>query len=298
MIVNRIRPEIVNLRSNDLLTIDPLHQHPADRASAAPREAVRALEAHGQLPALPARAALPLGGAAGGGLARGRAAAVVLASPRVARAAPRPANAPDGSVRFSPVALRGTTAVFALPLVVGGLALSACGSSSGTSTSRTTTGSGNHLPGTTGRLQPVPPGSAPPSPPHIGSAQRVPAPGTTLIVTVTSVIDPLRGSGASIPQGTKPVGVTVKVRNAGPGSYDSSGTGDFSLLSGSGQASPVYVPSGQCQTPLQDFMNELSAGVVRTGCVAFAVPTGQAPTTVRFAPNGGANGHSRSWAVG
>lgn len=207
-------------------------------------------------------------------------------------------NTPDGSVRFSPVRPRGTTAVLALPLVVGGLALSACGSSSGTSTSRTATGSGHTQPATTGHLQRVPPGSVPPAPPHVGSAQRVPAPGTTLIVTVTSVIDSLRGSGASVPPGTKPVGVTVKVRNAGPGSYDSSATGDFSLLSASGQASPVYVPSGECQTPLQDFMNELSAGVVRTGCVAFAVPTGQAPTTVRFAPNGGVNGHSRSWAVG
>lgn len=126
-------------------------------------------------------------------------------------------------------------------------------------------------------------------------AQRIPAPHTTLVVTVTSVLDPLRGSGAKVAPGMKPVGVLVSVRNAGSGSYDSSATGDFSLLSGAGLASPVEVPAGPCQTPLQDFMNAISAGELRTGCVAFTIPSGQAPLTVRFSPDGGSTRHSRSW---
>jgi hypothetical protein len=154
------------------------------------------------------------------------------------------------------------------------------------------------LPSAPVKTQPRRPQPPSASPPRVGTTQRVPAPGTTLIVTVTSMLDPLQGSGVSVPQGMKPVGVVVSVRNAGPGSYDSSATGDFSLLSAAGQASPVYVPSGRCQTPLQDFMNELSAGVLRTGCVAFAIPSGRAPTVVRFSPDGGSTGHSRSWTVG
>jgi hypothetical protein len=125
----------------------------------------------------------------------------------------------------------------------------------------------------------------------------VPAPGTTLIVTVTSLIDPLRGSGAKVPHGTRAIGVLVSVRNASRGGYDSSATGDFSLLSAGSPAAPVFVPAGPCQTPLQDFMNAISAGELRTGCVAFAVPSGQAPSTVRFSPDGGATGHRLSWVV-
>ena len=125
----------------------------------------------------------------------------------------------------------------------------------------------------------------------------MPAPGTTLIVTVSSVIDPLRGAGVKVPPGMKAVGVLVSVRNAGPGGYDSSATGDFSLLSRAGLAAPVFVPAGPCQTPLQDFMNAISAGELRTGCVAFAIPSAQAPRAVRFSPDGGAAGHRRSWIV-
>jgi hypothetical protein len=116
-------------------------------------------------------------------------------------------------------------------------------------------------------------------------------------VTVSTVIDPLRGSGATVPPRMKPVGVVVSVRNAGPGGYNSSDTAAISLGSAAGPASPVFVPAGPCQTPLQDFLNEISAGELRTGCVAFAIPSGQAPTTVRFSAAGHATGHSRSWVV-
>lgn len=134
-------------------------------------------------------------------------------------------------------------------------------------------------------------------PPGVGGAQRAGALGTTLVVAVTSVIDPLRGSGASVPRGTRPVGVQVSVRNAGPGGYDSSATGDFSLLSAAGPAAPAFVAKGPCETQDRDFMNAISAGEIRTGCVSFALPAGQKPTTVRFSPNGGRAGHRVTWAV-
>ena len=131
----------------------------------------------------------------------------------------------------------------------------------------------------------------------VGHAQRVPARGTTLVITVTRVIDPLRGSGAKVPPGMEAVGVLVAARNAGPAGYDSSATSDFSLLTAAGPASPVFVPSGTCQTYLQDFMNEIAPGQGRTGCVAFAIPRGEEPRMVRFSPDGGTAGVVRSWAM-
>ncbi|HTX06984.1 MAG TPA: hypothetical protein VME22_00150 [Solirubrobacteraceae bacterium] len=134
--------------------------------------------------------------------------------------------------------------------------------------------------------------------PHIGASQKVRAPGTTMVVTIRSLIDPLRDSGAHLIPGMKPVAILVAVRNAGPGGYDSSSTGDFSLDSAAGQANPVFVPRGVCQTPLQDFMNAIGPGEVRTGCVAFSIPNDQRPTTVGFAPDGGSGGRRRLWAAG
>ncbi|MDQ6778874.1 MAG: hypothetical protein M3071_22225 [Actinomycetota bacterium] len=131
----------------------------------------------------------------------------------------------------------------------------------------------------------------------VGIPRRVPANGTALVVTVTKVIDPLRGSGARLPAGMVPVGVLVAVRNAGPGSYDSSYTSDFSLLYPGGHATPVLARSGVCMTLVQDFMNALGAGETRTGCIAYLVPRGKAPTVVRLAPDGGTAGHSVAWAV-
>ncbi|MBV8987871.1 MAG: hypothetical protein JO372_04840 [Solirubrobacterales bacterium] len=106
---------------------------------------------------------------------------------------------------------RGATRVLALLLGFGIFMLPACGAShptntSGTSSSvpapRSTRRPGDEARGratvSTERLP------APPAPPGAtgaarGDAQRVPAPGTTLVVRITSVIDPLRGSGAELP---------------------------------------------------------------------------------------------------
>ena len=133
--------------------------------------------------------------------------------------------------------------------------------------------------------------------PHVGATRRVLAPGTTLIVTIRSVIYPLRDSGTQNVPGMKPVAIMVAVRNAGPGGYDSSATGDFSLDSAAGPAAPLFVPTGACKTSLQDFMNAVGAGELRTGCVAFSIPSGQRPTTVGFAPDGGSGGRRRLWSA-
>jgi len=144
---------------------------------------------------------------------------------------------------------------------------------------------------------PATPARRTPALPHMGSSQRVPAPGTTLIVTVRSVIDPLRDSGTQAVPGMKAVAILVAVRNLGPRGYDSSTTGDFSLESAAGQASPLFVPKGECQTPLRDFMNAIAAGELRTGCVAFSIPRGRRPTTIGFAPDGGSGGRRRLWSA-
>jgi hypothetical protein len=189
----------------------------------------------------------------------------------------------------------------ALVVLFAGLTASACGASHTTTTTRTVSAPvPPATPTTKATTTSTPAHTAPPVPslPHIGASQRVSAPGTTMVVTIRSLIDPLRDSGAHLTPGMKPVAILVAVRNAGPGGYDSSSTGDFSLDSVTGQANPVFVPRGVCQTPLQDFMNAIGPGEVRTGCVAFSIPNDQRPTTVGFAPDGGSGGRRRLWAAG
>jgi hypothetical protein len=133
--------------------------------------------------------------------------------------------------------------------------------------------------------------------PRVGAAQRVPAGGTTLSVTVERVLDPLDGSGAALLPHTRAVGVIAVIRNAGPGVYDSSSTGDFSVVPSSGTATPVFAPTGVCQTPLRDWDNEISPGGERSGCVAFALGTKATVADVRFSPHARAAGRA-TWAVG
>lgn len=132
----------------------------------------------------------------------------------------------------------------------------------------------------------------------LGTAVPAALTATTLVVAVKKVIDPLTDSGARVPAGMVAVGVLISARNDGPENYDSSATSDFELRTGAGPATPVFAPSGVCQTTVQDFMNELGAGVSRTGCIAYVIPRGQAPTTVRFSAYGGHEGHAVSWVVG
>lgn len=125
-----------------------------------------------------------------------------------------------------------------------------------------------------------------PSGPGVGTSLRVNAGGETLSVTIARVIDPLRGSGAAVTPGEHVVAVLVRILDHGPGVYDSSATGDFSLHSSVGDASPTFVPAGVCQTPLRDFDNEISPGEERSGCVAFALAAGAKALMVRFSPHG------------
>lgn len=124
----------------------------------------------------------------------------------------------------------------------------------------------------------------------IGATQRVKAQGTTLSVTVPRVIDPLRGSGATRLGGTRVVGVEVKIRNRGPGSYDSSSTGDVTIVPAKGTAAAAYASQGPCMTQLRDFDNQIAAGEARSGCIAFTLDTGARLVAVRFAANGGGEG--------
>jgi hypothetical protein len=125
----------------------------------------------------------------------------------------------------------------------------------------------------------------PPRGPRIGTTRHVDAGTTLLAVDIRRVIDPLRGSGASLPAGTHAVGVLVQVSNIGSGVYDSSATGDISVLPSSGSAPPTFAPNGECQTQLRDFDNYISAGEIRKGCVVFDVSNRAHVRAVRFSPH-------------
>ncbi|MGI8803823.1 MAG: hypothetical protein ACR2KV_16935 [Solirubrobacteraceae bacterium] len=106
-------------------------------------------------------------------------------------------------------------------------------------------------------------------------------------MAVTRVVDPLRGSGVTLPPGSRAIGVFVRIRNRGPGTYDSSSTSDISISPSSGAASAAYAPAGTCQTQDRDFDNQIGTGETHTGCVAFTVDRRARVAGVRFSSNGG-----------
>jgi len=132
-----------------------------------------------------------------------------------------------------------------------------------------------HAPGTLARL----------ALPAVGIAQRVHTSGASLTVTLTRVIDPLRASGADLPPHTRAVGVIVQIRSFGPALYDSSATGDISLMSSAGITTPALATRGICRTPLNDFDRYITTGEHRTGCVVFIVADGATLDAVRFSPH-------------
>ncbi len=170
-------------------------------------------------------------------------------------------------------------------LAAAGSVLAACGSS-GSSTASAPAGR---------PAAPAPP--ARPAGPAVGATQRVRARGTTLKVAVTRVIDPLRGSGATLLPGTRVVGVVVRIRDLGPGEYDSSSTGDLAVVPASGSAAATYAARGSCMTQDRDFDNQISAGETRQGCVAFALGQRARLLAVRFTADGGGAGVA-TWAGG
>jgi hypothetical protein len=124
-----------------------------------------------------------------------------------------------------------------------------------------------------------------PKGPPVGASQNLNAGGTRLTVRVAQVFS-LGGSGARLLPGNRAVGVNVELHNDGPSVYDSSATGDISIVASSGLATPVFEPSGACQTPLRDFDNYIEPGVSRSGCVAFSLSSRARVLAVRFSPHG------------
>jgi hypothetical protein len=109
------------------------------------------------------------------------------------------------------------------------------------------------------------------------------------------VIDPLRGSGAKLQRGTRAVAVIVQIRSSGPAIYDSSATGDISLVTSGGPVTPVLATRGVCTTPVNDFDRYITTGEDRVGCVAFAVADTATLDAVRFLPHARLRGRL-TWA--
>jgi hypothetical protein len=151
-------------------------------------------------------------------------------------------------------------------------------SSSATATSTTTTAAPRP------RRRPRPRGAP------VGTTQSVHAGTSTLAVTVTRVLDPLTGTGSALVPGHRATGVEVAVRVESGATYDSTASGDWSVLSTAGLASPLFVKQGVCETPLADFESLIGVGESRSGCVAFSVPRHARVLSVRFSPHARARG--------
>ncbi|HWE13670.1 MAG TPA: hypothetical protein VG365_09175 [Solirubrobacteraceae bacterium] len=114
-----------------------------------------------------------------------------------------------------------------------------------------------------------------------------------LAVTVIRVVDPLAGSGSRLLGGMRPVGVLVTVRNLAGATYDSTASGDWSLIPSAGTASPLFIKRGVCQTPVVDFESLIGAGEARSGCVGFSVSRGAHVSALSFSPHSRAPGAVR-----
>lgn len=98
----------------------------------------------------------------------------------------------------------------------------------------------------------------------------------------------------ALPPGTRAVGVMLTIHNVGGGTYDSTASGDVSLLTSRGPAAPLFVRTGRCATPLTDFESLIGGGETRHGCVGFSVAGHARVTGVRFSPHSRAPG-SVAW---
>lgn len=174
-----------------------------------------------------------------------------------------------------------------------GAAIAGCGGSGGsgsaTSTSTSTTSS-TTASSTTRHQRPQRPKRPRPELPAVGQTQMLTAYGSALHVTVTKVIDPLPYHGANVVPGTRPVGVEVRIAVVAGATYDSTASGDWSLqlVHTAADATPLAVNSGVCETQLVDFESAIYGGDVRTGCVAFSLPTHAKIAAVVFSPHSNA----------
>jgi hypothetical protein len=90
--------------------------------------------------------------------------------------------------------------------------------------------------------------------------------------------------------GHRAVGVQVTIRAVAGATYDSTASGDWSILTTAGLASPLFVRQGICETQLADFESLIGVGESRDGCVAFTVPRHARTLSVRFSPHSRARG--------
>ena len=200
-----------------------------------------------------------------------------------------------GAVRASPVVVALALAVaFGAAGCGGSGRRPTTGSTSSTaspSTTSTQTSSSTHG-------SPTP---APAKPPHmvhgppIGSRQQVHTHGADLTVTVTRVLS-LTHTHSPALGGTRQVGVSLRIANQAGETYDSTSSGDVSVVLSAGQAEPLFVRAGPCATPLVDFESMIESGDVRSGCVAFSVPRRSRILGVRFSPHARTAG-TLSWRV-
>ena len=114
-------------------------------------------------------------------------------------------------------------------------------------------------------------------PPPVGATGTVDTRGAALSCDgCRALVDPLRASsGAALQPGTRAIGVVVQIRNGGPAIYDSSATGDITIVPSSGAVSPVLATRGPCRTPAEDFDRYITAGEDRVGCVVFSIRKGK-----------------------
>ena len=81
----------------------------------------------------------------------------------------------------------------------------------------------------------------------MGTALPVHAGSSTLLVTVARVLDPLTGTGSALLPGHRATGVQVTIRVVAGATYDSTASGDWSILTTAGLASPLFVKQGVCR---------------------------------------------------
>ena len=164
------------------------------------------------------------------------------------------------------------------------------GPSSGTTTAGATTGTTTRAP----RRKPRRSGGLPVHAAPVGRAQRVRAGGSTLSVTVIKVYGSLTGTGASLAPGMHAAGVQLTIHDDRGATYDSTASGDVSVITSSGMAAPLFIRQGVCQTQLTDFESLIGVGETHSGCVGFTIPRGARVIGVRFSPRSRAPG-SVTW---
>jgi hypothetical protein len=132
--------------------------------------------------------------------------------------------------------------------------------------------------------------------PAVGATQSLQAYGASLHVTVTGVRS-VSPRDASPPPGNRAVAVVLRIADESGATYDSTASGDLSVIVSTGETAPLDIRGGPCETQLVDFESHLYSGVVRTGCVGFSVPRHARVLGVRFSPHAQSRG-SVSWRVG